>query len=141
VTARDVQQISNGVQPGGKRKLRVGAIHGQEHTERRPNLWCLRNPNYWFHNAPMESSPLDKAVAVVGLTKLARACEVSHQAVRKWQAAGRLPRTEWTGETDYADRIERASGGAVTREALLALPPRSTPATTPAPALQQAPCA
>jgi DNA-binding transcriptional regulator YdaS (Cro superfamily) len=82
-------------------------------------------------------SALDLAVQKLGHAATARACGVSPRAVRKWQAAGRLPRTEWTGETDYAGRIERASGGAVTREALLALPPRPAPA----PALQQAPCA
>lgn len=74
-------------------------------------------------------TPLDQAVELLGLQPLARLCEVSYQAVRKWQRAGRLPRTEWTGETDYATRIERATEGKVTRSALLA--PREPAANAP----------
>jgi hypothetical protein len=71
-------------------------------------------------------TPLDRAVAEIGLTALARECKVSHQAVRKWQAAGRMPRTEWTGETDYSQVIQRLTEGRVTREQLLQLlPPRA----------------
>ncbi len=55
----------------------------------------------------------------VGLVKLARELGLTHQALRKWERAGRLPRTEWTGETRYAAEIERATGGAVTRAELL----------------------
>lgn len=68
---------------------------------------------------------LDEAVQLLGLQPLAKLCDVSYQAVRKWQRAGRLPRTEWTGETDYAARIERATEGKVTRAALLT---KATPA-------------
>lgn len=66
------------------------------------------------------SHPLKRAIELVGLTALARELGVTHQAVRKWEAAGRMPRTEWTGETDYCERIERLSEGAVTKAALLA---------------------
>lgn len=31
-----------------------------------------------------------------------------------------MPRTEWTGETDYAAQIQALTGGQVSREALLA---------------------
>lgn len=58
-----------------------------------------------------ESHPLEKAIAKVGLARLARTLEVTGPAIRKWQRAGRLPRTEWTGETDYAERISAACGG------------------------------
>lgn len=63
--------------------------------------------------------PLARAIDAVGLVRLARSVGVSYQAVRKWQVAGRLPRTEWTGETSYAESIERATSGAVTRDELL----------------------
>jgi hypothetical protein len=46
-------------------------------------------------------------------------------AVNKWLRQGRLPRTEYTGETEYAQALSRAVGGKVTAEALLALGRRS----------------
>jgi hypothetical protein len=63
--------------------------------------------------------PLSRAITQVGLTLLARECKVSHQAVRKWQRAGRMPRTEWTGETVYSSTIERITGGEVRKADLL----------------------
>lgn len=68
----------------------------------------------------MDTSPLQAAISLVGLSKLARGCDVTHQAVRKWQAARRMPRTEWTGETNYSTRIEQMTQGEVTRQALMA---------------------
>lgn len=65
-------------------------------------------------------SPLEEAIATVGLSKLARELGLTHQAVRKWQRAGRMPRTEWTGETTYAKRIAELTDGRVTVERLLA---------------------
>ena len=50
-------------------------------------------------------NPITKAIDLAGLQSLANACGVTYQAVRKWEAAGRLPRTEWTGETEYANKI------------------------------------
>ncbi|MFM0270134.1 hypothetical protein PQQ59_06085 [Paraburkholderia aspalathi] len=44
---------------------------------------------------------------------------VTYQAVKKWAAKGRLPRTEWTDETHYAAAIEQLTGGQVLRERLL----------------------
>lgn len=75
----------------------------------------------------MSHPALTKAIEVVGLSELARGLGVTYQAIRKWEAAGRLPRTEWTGETDYARRIVQMSGYAVSREDLLRLP--AAPAT------------
>jgi DNA-binding transcriptional regulator YdaS (Cro superfamily) len=63
--------------------------------------------------------PLERAIKRIGLGKLAKHLGVTHQALRKWQRAGRMPRTEWTGESEYARRIEEVSGGAVKREELL----------------------
>ena len=65
-------------------------------------------------------SPLEKAVRFLGgYSATGRICGVSFMAVMKWVRRGRLPRTEWTGETDYASRIEAALDGTITREELL----------------------
>lgn len=63
---------------------------------------------------------ITKAIELVGLRPLAEACNVTYQAVMKWEKAGRLPRTEWTGETHHAAAIEAATNGAVTKAELLA---------------------
>jgi hypothetical protein len=68
----------------------------------------------------MQSNPLTEAIRLVGLGRLASGLGRSGQAVRKWEAAGRLPRTEWTGETNYAEQIEKLTGGAVPKSELLA---------------------
>lgn len=71
----------------------------------------------------MNENLISKSIAIVGLRALARFCGVSPQAIYKWENKGSLPRTEWTGETDYASRIEEATNGAVTRDQLLNLKP------------------
>jgi hypothetical protein len=67
-----------------------------------------------------QAHPIEDAIALVGLAPLALALQISTQAMRKWQATGRMPRTEWTGETNYCAVIERETGGQVTRARLLA---------------------
>ena len=42
---------------------------------------------------------------VGGPAKAASVCDVSVRAVYKWLAAGALPRTEYTGETDYIGKM------------------------------------
>ena len=64
---------------------------------------------------------ISEAISIVGLSRLARECNVTYQAIRKWERQGFLPRTEWTGETSYAAVIAAATGGAVSQEALLAV--------------------
>lgn len=66
---------------------------------------------------------ISEAISIVGLSRLARECNVTYQALRKWERQGFLPRTEWTGETNYAEVIEEATGGVVSRSALLAVLP------------------
>jgi len=63
----------------------------------------------------------EAANCVGGVSRLAEALGVSYQAIRKWERAGRLPRTEWTGETAYAEKIEALTSGRVTREQLLSM--------------------
>lgn len=71
----------------------------------------------------MNENLISKSIAIVGLRALARFCGVSPQAIYKWENKGSLPRTEWTGETNYASRIEEATNGEVTRDQLLNLKP------------------
>lgn len=57
---------------------------------------------------------------------------VTYQAVLKWVRQGRLPRTEWTGETQYAKAMSQAVGGQVKVRDLLQKPtriPTQSPAT------------
>lgn len=58
--------------------------------------------------------PVERVIEIVGLSRLATALRVSPQAIRKWQKAGRLPRTEWTGETSYAATMAGLADGKVT---------------------------
>jgi hypothetical protein len=44
---------------------------------------------------------------------------LSGKAVIKWKNNGRPPRTEYTGETNYAERIEAATNQQVNRQELL----------------------
>lgn len=67
----------------------------------------------------MATNLISQAIEIIGIHVLAEACGVSYQAVRKWEAAGRLPRTDWTGETNYSEIIERLSKGRITKKALL----------------------
>lgn len=62
---------------------------------------------------------ISQAVEQVGLVALASECKVTYQAVRRWEKNERLPRTEWTGETNYAAIIERMTNGDITRDALM----------------------
>jgi len=55
------------------------------------------------------------------------ACDLSHVAVYKWLRRGRMPRTEYSGETRYAQIIVDACRAndpeiRITREKLLGLP-------------------
>ncbi len=45
-------------------------------------------------------------------------CGVSGKAVMKWRDKGSPPRTEYTGETNYAELIEQALNGQVTQHEL-----------------------
>lgn len=74
---------------------------------------------------PSKQTPIARAIELVGVARLAGAMSVSRRAVGKWEKAGRLPRTEWTGETNYSGVIEELTGRRVTREQLLAPWPRA----------------
>jgi DNA-binding transcriptional regulator YdaS (Cro superfamily) len=62
-------------------------------------------------------NPIKRAVTVVGGASVAaRLCGVSARAINKWVAAGKLPRTEYTGETQHAENLAKGSSGAFTAE-------------------------
>lgn len=65
-------------------------------------------------------SALKESIAAVGgVTKASLICGVSPRAIYKWITADSLPRTDYTGETDYAVRLAKASDGKFASEWLL----------------------
>lgn len=56
---------------------------------------------------------------VGGPIAAAKACGITRQAIDKWIAKGRLPRSDYTGETQYAAKLAAASDGAFTEQWLL----------------------
>lgn len=68
---------------------------------------------------PLPANLITAAVDLVGRSMIARACYCSRQAVVKWERAGRLPRTELTGETNYAQRIARLTNRKIKRSQLI----------------------
>jgi hypothetical protein len=66
------------------------------------------------------SENLTKVKDILGsYDAIGRACGVSGKAVMKWHKKGKPPRTEYTGETSYADILEKECSGAVKKEGLL----------------------
>lgn len=53
-----------------------------------------------------------------GRKKVAELCKVSYQAVRKWELKGRFPRTDYTGESKYAEILALNSQGKYTKNDL-----------------------
>jgi hypothetical protein len=47
--------------------------------------------------------------AVGGIGAAAKVCNRSYQALNKWRQVGRLPRTDYTGETRYAELLATAA--------------------------------
>lgn len=50
-------------------------------------------------------------IKTVRVSVVAEVCGLTPKAIYKWIERGSLPRTEFTGETEYADKIAKASGG------------------------------
>lgn len=68
---------------------------------------------------------LKQIITQIGVPKVAKECGVSNRAVYKWCERGVLPRTDFTGETAYAEIIARLSvevGIPVSKEQLLNIP-------------------
>ncbi|MBT2788076.1 MULTISPECIES: hypothetical protein [unclassified Halomonas] len=65
-------------------------------------------------------SELRKAIDIIGgPANCARICGISSRGVYKWLQRGSLPRTEYTGETQHAQKMAAAANGAFTTEWLL----------------------
>lgn len=65
---------------------------------------------------------LKEAIKSIGAQKVSDKCQVSVRAVYKWSERGVLPRTDYTGETNYAEIIANLSEGKHTKEELLSVP-------------------
>ncbi|MGX1958415.1 Cro/Cl family transcriptional regulator [Serratia proteamaculans] len=59
----------------------------------------------------MNTTTLAEVLRAVRVSVVAEACGLTPKAIYKWMERGSLPRTEFTGETNYAERIARSSGG------------------------------
>ncbi len=65
-------------------------------------------------------SPLELAILFLGgYQGTGRVCGVTFMTVGRWIKQGKLPRTELSGDTDYASKIEQALKGKITRDELL----------------------
>lgn len=69
------------------------------------------------------STNLEKTREILGsYAAVGQACGgLSGKAIMKWRDNGRPPRTEYTGETNYAGMIEKATNGKVKKIHLLPL--------------------
>lgn len=57
--------------------------------------------------------------AVGGQSVAAKMCGLSTVAIHKWMKKGVLPRTEYTGKTNYAETLTKATQGRFTKDWLL----------------------
>ena len=68
-----------------------------------------------------DETPLARVVREIGGQVLAgAACDVTPAIIGRWIKKRHLPRTDYTGETDYAGALAVASGGKFDREWILA---------------------
>jgi len=68
----------------------------------------------------MNTNVIHEAIRVAGgSSAVAEAVGVSRQAVEKWAKRGRLPWSEYTGDTSYATTLSRLTQGAFSRDQLL----------------------
>lgn len=65
------------------------------------------------------SSLRDVVDACGGVSSIAKACKISQRAIYKWLSNESLPRTEYTGETDYAKKLAELSNGQFTKDFVL----------------------
>lgn len=88
----------------------------------------MRNINRMLILVSKMDSIKDAIERVGGPIQAAKVCGVTRQAVDKWIHSGRLPRTDYTGETNYAELLAKASKGAFTARQLKALASPQRPA-------------
>lgn len=54
-----------------------------------------------------------------GVAAVANMINITNRAVYKWLSKNELPRTEYTGETQYAEIIEKGTNGKVSKSEFL----------------------
>ena len=69
----------------------------------------------------MNQKTLADVIKTVRVFVVADVCSVSQRAIYKWMDNGKLPRTEYTGETNYAEKIALASNGLFSVDEILAI--------------------
>lgn len=67
----------------------------------------------------MEAQTLGEVIKTIRVPVVAIACGVSARAIYKWIDRGSLPRTDFTGETTYAQKISTVSGGQFSEQQIL----------------------
>lgn len=58
----------------------------------------------------MNQKTLEDVIKTVRVSVVADVCGVSQRAIYKWMDNGKLPRTEYTGETNYAENRSCING-------------------------------
>ena len=69
----------------------------------------------------MNQNTLEDVIKTVRVSVVSDVCGVSQRAIYKWINNGKLPRTEYTGETNYAEQIALASNGLFSADAILTI--------------------
>lgn len=67
----------------------------------------------------MTTQTLGDVIKAVRVPVVASACGVSARAIYKWIDRGSLPRTDFTGETSYAQKISEVSAGKYSESEIL----------------------
>ena len=61
------------------------------------------------------ATPVQRAIAMLGGQQpTARVLGLATPSVARWWRRGTLPATDWSGQTQYAEALEKATGGVVT---------------------------
>ncbi|MFQ1046951.1 helix-turn-helix domain-containing protein [Avibacterium paragallinarum] len=50
----------------------------------------------------------------IGVSNVAKLCGITTRAVYKWRASNSLPRTDYTGETQYAEKLASVLNSEIT---------------------------
>lgn len=61
-----------------------------------------------------KNAQLNLLCKIIGTAKIAEACGISQRGVYRWLESGGLPRTCYTGESNYHEKISELSGGNLT---------------------------
>lgn len=79
---------------------------------------CTQSSHY---EGDMNQKTLEDVIKTVRVSVVADVCGVSQRAIYKWMDNGKLPRTEYTGETNYAEKIAHASNGLFSADVILTI--------------------